>query len=75
MIAMHLLRGIAIQHNLELKTWPEELLGYLPLHAVTEFFATVNHHLNDNEKIFITLTPAPPKKYAMRDTLTSLSYR
>jgi hypothetical protein len=39
MIAMHLLHGIAIQPNLELKTCPEELLGYLPLHAVTDVFA------------------------------------
>jgi hypothetical protein len=31
MIAMHLLCSIAIQPNLELKTQPKQLLGYLPL--------------------------------------------
>ncbi len=30
-IAMHLLRSIAIQPNLELKTRPRQLLGYLLL--------------------------------------------
>jgi hypothetical protein len=29
--AMHLLHSIAIQPNLELKTWLKQLLGYLPL--------------------------------------------
>ncbi len=31
MIAMHLLPRIAIRHNLELKTRPKQLLGYLLL--------------------------------------------
>ncbi len=31
MIAMHLLPRIAIRPNLELKTRPKQLLGYLPL--------------------------------------------
>jgi hypothetical protein len=29
--AMHLLHSIAIRLNLELKTWPKQLLGSLPL--------------------------------------------
>ncbi len=28
---MHLLPNVAIQPNLELKTWPKQLLGSLPL--------------------------------------------
>ncbi len=28
---MHLLPGVAIQPNLELKTWPKQPLGSLPL--------------------------------------------
>ncbi len=28
---MHLLPGVSIQPNLELKTWPKQLLGSLPL--------------------------------------------
>jgi len=28
---MHLLPSVAIQPNLELKTWPKQLLGSLPL--------------------------------------------
>jgi hypothetical protein len=28
---MHFLRSITKQPNLELKTWPKQLLGYLPL--------------------------------------------
>ncbi len=31
MHTMHLLPGVAIQPNLELKTWPKQLLGSLPL--------------------------------------------
>jgi hypothetical protein len=31
MHTMHLLSGVAIQPNLELKTWPKQLLGSLPL--------------------------------------------
>jgi hypothetical protein len=31
MQTMHLLPGAAIQPNLELKTWPEPVLGSLPL--------------------------------------------
>jgi hypothetical protein len=37
--AMHLLHSIAIQPNLELKTWPKQLLGYLPLDiALPDFY-------------------------------------
>jgi hypothetical protein len=31
MHTMHLLPSVAIQPNLELKTWPKQLLGSLPL--------------------------------------------
>jgi hypothetical protein len=31
MHTMHLLPSVALQPNLELKTWPKLLLGYLPL--------------------------------------------
>jgi hypothetical protein len=31
MISMHLLPSITIQPNLELKTWPKQFLGNLPL--------------------------------------------
>ncbi len=31
MDTMHFLPSIAIQPNLELKTWPKQLIGYLPL--------------------------------------------
>jgi hypothetical protein len=31
MHTMHLLPSVAIQHNLELKTWPQQLIGSLQL--------------------------------------------
>jgi hypothetical protein len=40
---MHLLSGIAIQPNLELKTWPKQLLGYLPLVIALPGFANVRY--------------------------------
>ncbi len=51
----HLLLGVAIQPNLELKTWPKQLLGSLPLDIalsgsikqLTERQVSVNAKLNE----------------------------
>ena len=43
MISMHLLHNIAIWLKLELKTWPKQLLGSLPLVIVLQEQALMAH--------------------------------
>jgi hypothetical protein len=40
---MHLLPSVAIQPNLELKTWPKQLLGSLPLVIMLPAGAYASH--------------------------------
>jgi len=57
MDTMHLLPSVAIQPNLELKTWPKQLLGSLPLVIVlpklTQQYWQVTNTLTYYKKILI----------------------
>jgi len=51
---MHLLPGVAIQPNLELKTWPKQLLGSLPL-VIALPGDYMKYFLNSPKKMFFSL--------------------
>jgi len=66
MHTMHLLPGIAIQPNLELKTWPKQLLGSLPLVIALPALAYFTTPLVTTKKRFITLSPGHHRLHRRR---------
>ncbi len=53
MHTMHLLSSVAIQPNLELKTWPKQHLGSLPL--VIALPGVIKHSIFNMMSIFVQL--------------------
>jgi hypothetical protein len=58
MHAMHLLSSVAIQPNLELKTQPKQLLGYLPLDIALPIIVYYSFQF----KLFSLITKFQPPK-------------